>query len=175
MTWTDILKRRAEGSYAAAAGLFKLVDKKDFAWKPATGNNWLNTGQLLLHIAHGAGGPGLALLSGDWKDETIDPKWKPSGPQDFLPPAEFYKSVSSVDDALKQLAADHKKFLKALEQAGEKDLDGKMSVAPWGGPERCMGEHLESYLRHLDTHRCQLFYYLKLQGKKVGTNELWGG
>jgi hypothetical protein len=28
--------------------------------------------------------------------------------------------------------------------------------------------------QHLERHKSQLFYYLKLQGKKVNTVDLWG-
>jgi len=29
-------------------------------------------------------------------------------------------------------------------------------------------------IQHLDRHKVQLFYYLKLQGKPVNTADLWG-
>jgi len=50
-----------------------------------------------------------------------------------------------------------------------------MSAAPWE-PEnaRSLGLHCLSMVQHLDSHRHQLFYYLKLMGKDVNTMTLWG-
>jgi len=33
---------------------------------------------------------------------------------------------------------------------------------------------LNAMIGHLATHKAQLFYYLKLQGKPVNTGHLWG-
>ena len=37
-----------------------------------------------------------------------------------------------------------------------------------------LGRQLLQMVQHLDRHKSQLFYYLKLQGKPVTTAELWG-
>ncbi len=37
-----------------------------------------------------------------------------------------------------------------------------------------LGFQLHQMVRHLDEHKAQLFYYLKLQGKPVNTGDLWG-
>jgi len=37
-----------------------------------------------------------------------------------------------------------------------------------------LGWHLLQMVRHLDQHKGQLFYYLKLQGEPVNTADLWG-
>jgi uncharacterized damage-inducible protein DinB len=37
-----------------------------------------------------------------------------------------------------------------------------------------LGQHLLHMIQHLDRHKAQLFYYLKLQGQKVNTADLWG-
>ena len=50
MNWTKTLEAEMENNYRAAEGLIKLVDKDKLSWKPATGANWMTTGQLLQHI-----------------------------------------------------------------------------------------------------------------------------
>jgi hypothetical protein len=37
-----------------------------------------------------------------------------------------------------------------------------------------LGRYLLQMVQHLDRHKGQLFYYLKLQGKPVNTADLWG-
>jgi hypothetical protein len=50
-----------------------------------------------------------------------------------------------------------------------------MMAAPWApGREFVLGWHLLQMVRHLDLHKAQLFYYLKLQGESVNTGDLWG-
>lgn len=61
-----------------------------------------------------------------------------------------------------------------VEQAGEQELDTKRIPVPWSpGQELSMGEFMLQMVQHLDRHKCQLFYYLKLQGKAVTTSDLW--
>ena len=48
-------------------------------------------------------------------------------------------------------------------------------AAPWApGVSYALGRHLLQMVQHLETHKSQLFYYLKLQGVPVGTADLWG-
>jgi uncharacterized damage-inducible protein DinB len=48
-------------------------------------------------------------------------------------------------------------------------------AAPWNpGETFALGRHLLHSIRHSLQHKGQLFYYLKLQGKKVDTSDLWG-
>jgi len=37
-----------------------------------------------------------------------------------------------------------------------------------------LGHHLLQMVEHLNSHKSQLFYYLKMQGKPVNTGDLWG-
>ena len=62
-----------------------------------------------------------------------------------------------------------------IDQAGEDDLAHKEVAAPWApGSSYALGRHLLEMVQHLDRHKSQLFYYLKLQGKPVNTSDLWG-
>jgi hypothetical protein len=62
-----------------------------------------------------------------------------------------------------------------IDQAGETNLANKEIPAPWApGAPLALGRHLLQMVQHLDRHKSQLFYYLKLQGKLVSTADLWG-
>ncbi len=50
MSWTGLLTREIESMYKVTEGLLDLVDDDKLGWKPATGSNWMTTGQLLMHI-----------------------------------------------------------------------------------------------------------------------------
>ena len=64
--------------------------------------------------------------------------------------------------------------LRMVDQAGEDDLANRELAAPWApGPSYILGCHLLQMVQHLDRHKSQLFYYLKLQGKPVNTADLW--
>jgi hypothetical protein len=81
----------------------------------------------------------------------------------------------SVDEAKRLLAEDKVLALQMIDQAGEKDLAGHEIAAPWApGVRLPLGQQLLQMVQHLDRHKSQLFYYLKLQGKPVNTKDLWG-
>ena len=62
-----------------------------------------------------------------------------------------------------------------IDQAGENDMASKELAAPWApGTSFALGWHLLQMVQHLDRHKSQLFYYLKLPGKPVNTTDLWG-
>ncbi len=99
----------------------------------------------------------------------------PEGHESMLPPAEALPTVTSVEEARKLLTEDREIAYAVVENAGEERLDGEMSAAPWEeGNSRCLGMHCMNMTQHLDSHRHQLFYYLKLMGKDVNTMNLWG-
>lgn len=168
MNWTQLITTEIEDTYRAAEGLLKLVDKDKLTWKPATGANWMSTGQLLEHITSACGACIKGFVTGDWgmpADMTEE---------DMLPPAEKMPSVKSVDDAVKKLAADRKVALDMVKKAGEKDLAEKRLGAPWNPTPKSLGHHCLQMVGHLDTHKAQLYYYLKLQGKPVNTGHMYG-
>ena len=172
MSLSEILKQDAEGMYRATEGLFRLVD--DLDWKPATGSNWMTTGQLLKHCTEACGKVVNGFVTGDWGfPEGSVPEDVPAEAQ--LPRAEDMPAVESVDEALERLADDRALCLKVLSEVGDRRLIEERSAAPWGGPERTLFQHLNEMIWHLGQHKGQLFYYLKLQGKDVNTIHLWMG
>jgi hypothetical protein len=174
VNWTQLLKGEVEGVYAAAFGLLNKVDPHNLDWKPASGSNWMSVGQLLKHLAESCGGGCKGFVTGDW---GLPPGVKMTDipPEEMLPPAEKMSAIGSVEEAKKLLAADKALALKMIHQAGEKDLENKKLAAPWApGAEFPVGWQLHQMVRHLDLHKSQLFYYLKLQGKPVNTGDLWG-
>ena len=166
--WTSLIKSEIESSYHATEGLMKLVDPKSLGWKPATGANWMTTGQLLEHLTNACGACMKGFVTGDWgmpADASME---------SMLPPAEKLPAVKSVDEATKKLAADKQVALEMLAKAGEKDLTTKKVAAPWNPTPTLLGQQLLQMVGHLQQHKGQLFYYLKLQGKPVNTGHLWG-
>jgi hypothetical protein len=79
-----------------------------------------------------------------------------------------------VDEAMKKLAADKKVALDMVAKAGEKDLAARKIAAPWDPTEKLLGVQCLHMVGHLGTHKSQLFYYLKLQGKPVNTGHMYG-
>jgi hypothetical protein len=94
--------------------------------------------------------------------------------EDLLPPAEKLPAAKSVAEARNLLAADKALGLEMIRKAGEKDLAGKRLAAPWNPTPKPLGQQCLEMTQHLATHKSQLFYYLKLQGKPVNTGNLWG-
>jgi len=93
----------------------------------------------------------------------------------MLPPAEALPTVETVAKARELLAADKKLALEMLAQAGEDDLENKRLAAPWSPQQETqLGHHLLGMVIHLQSHKSQLFYYLKLMGRDVNTMHLWG-
>ena len=166
MNWTDLLKSDLEAAYHATEGLVKLVEKDKLSWKPATGSNWMTTGQLLHHITDACGACCKGFVTGDWG--------LPAGVEMTMPTAEQLPSVKDPASALTMLAADKKLALEMVAKVGEKDLASKKASAPWDPTEHPLGRQLLHMISHLQQHKGQLFYYLKLQGKPVNTGNLWG-
>ena len=94
--------------------------------------------------------------------------------QDHVPPAAALPSVVSVKQALELLAENRSLAVGCIAQADEADLLGRKLAAPWGGPQYFLFQHLLHMIAHLAQHKGQLFYYLKLMGKDLGTADLWG-
>ncbi len=176
MTWTDLVTCAMNEAYKATDNLMAMVSDDELAWKPATGENWMTTGQLLMHLTNACGACCQGFVTGDWgMPEGMDLSDIP--PEEMLPPAEKLPTVESVADARRLLTADMELGLRMVSEAGEDRLDNEMLRAPWDGGDcgdRRLGEHLFGMVQHLATHKAQLFYYLKLQGKNVNTHHLWG-
>ncbi len=175
MSLSEILKEDAATMYRVTEGLFDLVD--DLDWKPATGKNWMTTGQLMRHCAEACGSGMRGFLTGDWGPygEALEESMEETGEDPPLPTAEEMPAVQSVEEALGLLRADREVCMEALAGVSDARLVGERSAAPWGGPERTLLQHCCETIWHLGQHKGQLFYYLKLQGKDVDTMNLWMG
>ena len=174
MKWTDMLNERMEYSYAVADKLMAMVQDSELDWKPATGKNWMTVGQLLHHIPGACGLCCKGFATGDWglpEGASMDDMDE----SEMLPPAEALPTAESVAAAREALAADKLVALQMVAEAGEERLENEMSSAPWDeGMEKCLGAHMLGMCEHLDSHKHQLFYYLKLMGRDVNTMHLWG-
>jgi uncharacterized damage-inducible protein DinB len=175
MNWTELLKAAVEQAYPVTDALMAKVRDDELNWKPATGENWMTLGQLLMHLTTSCGTGCRGFVTGDW---GMPPgmKLEDLSPEDMLPPAEKLPTIESVAEARRKLAEDKALALQMIDQAGEADLDGRISAAPWDPPgmQKSLGQHLLSMVMHLDSHKAQLFYYLKLMGRPVNTHDLWG-
>jgi len=167
MILTELLHHRAEDAYHAAEGLLALVDEGALSWKPATGGNWMTTAQLLRHLTDACGAAMKGFVTGDWGTP-------PGEEEGALPAAERLPAVTSVEEARRGLAADKRLALEMIAKAGEAELTSVRVAAPWDPTPRLLGYQLCEMIDHLISHKAQLFYYLKLQGKPVHTGHLWG-
>ncbi len=173
MSLTEVLEQETEGMYTVTEKLFELVDADQLSWKPDTGGNWMNVGQLLMHCASSCGAGIKGFVTGDWGlPEGMS--FEDIPPDQMLPPAEKMPAVESVEQALSLLAEDKKVALEVLASLGEEKLLTEKSAAPWGGPQVTLFQHLLHMIGHLEQHKGQLFYYLKLLGTDVNTSHLWG-
>jgi uncharacterized damage-inducible protein DinB len=161
VSWKELLTREIEHEYKATEGLIDLVKDGDLAWKPPTGKNWMTTAQLLRHLVEGTGMAFRGVVTGDWgMPAGVDLSSLP--PEEMLPPAE------------KMPAADRKLALEMVGRVSEQDLEHKHAPVPWDPTPMVLGHRLLQMVGHLVHHKCQLFYYLKTQGKPVNTGNLWG-
>jgi hypothetical protein len=173
MSWTELIKRELAKAYGSTEGLVDMVRDSELNWKPATGHNWMTVGQLLKHITEACGAGFRGFVTGDW---GLPADFDPSKmtPEQMLPPAEKLPALTSVAEAKKLLAKDKKLAFDMLAKCNEKKLDTQDAPAPWDKSKMILGHRLLQMVYHLDSHKHQLFYYLKLQGKPVNTGHLWG-
>lgn len=173
MNWTQLLKSEIETTYSTTEKLLDKVNPESLEWKPATGCNWMTTGQLLKHMSNGCGAGCKALVTGDW-GLPEGKKFEDLSPEEIFPPAEKLPTTADIPEAKRLLAEDKVLAIQMLDEAGE-DFLNKQAPIPWA-PETLlpMGQHLLRMVQHLDRHKSQLFYYLKLQGIPLNTVDLWG-
>ncbi len=171
MNWTELIKAEMDSSYHAADKLMDLVEESSLQWKPATGMNWMTTGQLLRHIPDACGMCFKGFVTGDWGIPEDAGKMPAEA---MLPPAETLPAVASVAEAKERLAKDRELALAMLAEAGEEGLATRKVPAPWNPTERILGQQLLGMVGHLEMHKNQLYYYLKLQGKPVNTFHMFG-
>lgn len=173
MKFRELLRDAMNQTYFATETMFDMVEGDDLDWKPSTGENWMTTGQLLMHASVGCGFLMKGFITGDWSmPDEATPKEKPAN--GMMHSAEQLPSVESVKQAKDLLAKDKELGYSLLEQCSDEDLDSKKVSAPWDPREMALGVRLLEMVNHLNQHKGQLFYYHKLQGKPVNTMHLWG-
>jgi hypothetical protein len=173
MNFKDLLRSSLEYNYTVAGNLMDMVEDDKLDWKPATSDNWMTTGQLIMHLTNACGSPIKGFVTGDWgMPEDFDPSQLK--PEDMLPPAEKLPALDSVAEAKRLLAEDKKLALAMLDRCSEEDLNNKPAPAPWDPETMPLGRRLLEMALHLGSHKDQLFYYLKLQGYPVNTRHKWG-
>jgi len=176
MNWTELLTAAIDENFRVADKLMAEVTDAELDWKPATGTNWMSTGQLLHHMTISCGFCCRGFLTGDWgMPECADAPEGDTPETDMLPPAEALPTTDSVQAARDALAADKQIALDTVAQAGEDKLGNEKVAPPWE-PDgaRLYGEQFLGMVLHLQSHKSQLFYYLKLMGRDVNTMHLWG-
>ncbi|MHC4779497.1 MAG: DinB family protein [Planctomycetota bacterium] len=171
MDWKKFLKGQVEYTFGVTENLIALVEEGDLDWMPETGANWMTTAQLLKHVSNACGSPCKGFVLGDWGI----PEGADLSAEDMLPSADKLPGVKSVGEARTLLAADKALALEMIDRAADDALATQPAPAPWDPSEVPLGERLLQMVVHLESHKAQLFYYLKLQGKPVNTSHLWGG
>lgn len=173
MTLIEVLKQDAENMYAVTEALFKRVEPGMLEWKPATGENWMTVGQLLMHCTGSCGMAIQGFITGDWGlPEGV--RFEDMKPEDALPPASAMATAESVEQALQLLAVDRALATAQLSALDESRLLAASFPPPWGGKSVTLFQHLLNMIGHLGIHRAQLFYYLKLMGQNVNTMDMYG-
>lgn len=174
MNWTQFLKGEVETTYAVTAKLIDQVDPGSLGWKPLSGSNWMTVGQLLMHLTTACGMGCKGFVCDEW-DLPGGKQWEDLSPDEVLPGAEVLPAIEDVADAKRLLAEDEVLALAMIDRAGEDALGQRLIEAPWArGVLLPLGQWILKMIQHLDQHKGQLFYYLKLQGKPVNTVDLWG-
>ncbi len=173
MTLVEILQQEADHMYRVTECLFRRVESDALAWKPPIGQNWMTTGQLLMHCTVACGTSLRGFITGDWGlPEGV--RYEDLKPEEVLPPASKLPAVDTVEQALELLERDRQLALAQLAGLDEAKLLADRSPAPWGGQPLTLFQHLLNMIGHLGQHKGQLFYYLKLRGQDVDTVDLWG-
>ncbi len=172
MNYKQLLEVQIEHAYNKTDLLMDMVDEDKLNWKPSKENNWMSTGQLLKHITESCGMGFKGFVTSDWgMPDGVD--MSELAPEDMIPSADKLPSLDSVSEAKLLLDEDKVLAYKMLEKCTEDDLANKKMVAPWAPIEMNLGFWLLQMVEHLNQHKAQLFYYLKIQGKPVNTGHLW--
>ncbi len=170
MNWTEFLTTQAEEAYDVVNKLVAKLDEESLSWKPESGENWMTVGQLLEHIKMACGACMFGFVTGDWSAVMPEGDMDPSGE---MPTADKLPTCPSIDDFKAAFEKDRELAFSMIEKVGEEDLTKKLTAAPWNPVERTLGVQFNECVAHLNSHKAQLFYYLKLQGHAVGTMDLW--
>ncbi len=173
MNWHELIEKEIKDVFRCTEQLISMTDDSELSWKPSSGSNWMTTGQLLMHISTACGVPMKDFISCD-SGMPDDLSANELTLEEMLPPAEKMPAVESVNQALLLLAEDKKMALSSLSGCSEEDLDSRPTPALWDPEPLPLGFRLLQMTAHLNQHKTQLFYYLKLMGKPVSTRTLYG-
>jgi len=83
-------------------------------------------------------------------------------------------AVESVEEALQLLAEERKMALTSLALCREDEPESRQTPALWDPEPLPLGLRLLQMTAHLNQHKTQLFYYLKLMGNAFSTRTLYG-
>ena len=162
MDWVALLKSEFEDVYRSSAFLMDLVDEDKLDWKPEHGENWMSTRELLRHMTNACGWCSEQFVKDGWA--SVMSGEAPSPPT----------TVESLAEAKELLEKDREAVYALVDQVGDEELGSKKLSAPWDPTERPLGQHILNMASHLNVHKAQLFYYLKMQGKPVNTYTMYG-
>ena len=148
-------------SVRPAEKLIGMVPADKLDWKP--GPTFMTTGQVICHLSDGLGVGLETVLSGKW------------GPMEEMEAAMKLENLPScgVQEALSKLAKDSQILRTTLDAISEADFTNRVVSVPWGWNTKLeiMAVH---FLGHFNSHKMQLFIYLKLLGLPVNTETLYG-
>ena len=132
MNVSEILKKQVEETYNATLGLVDQVDADQLDWKPATGDNWMTTGQLLRHLETACGMIAGCFVTGDWSVlAQFEADESKRDPETGMLPASEMQTCTDVAACRAAIEADKAKALAAIDEAGEERLVNEESAAPW--------------------------------------------
>ncbi|MCA8939498.1 MAG: DinB family protein [Planctomycetes bacterium] len=169
--WISTLNREMDFGYSAMRMLLDLCDEDKLDWKPSEDNNWWTLGQLIRHTTQACGWCCKGMVDGVWDMDALG--YPVDADPDGLLPASQQPSVESLAHARALLDEDDKLAREMIAKAGEERLESEQLEAPWG-TKGTLGQLMLDSATHLNAHKTQLFYYLKLLGKPVNTPILYG-
>ncbi|MFT7619117.1 MAG: hypothetical protein ACI97A_002766 [Planctomycetota bacterium] len=171
MNWTELLNTQAKVAYRVVDSMTEKIDESTLGWRPESGENWMTVGQLLEHIKIACGAVMLGFATQDWSALMPDGDMTPN---EAMPTAESQPTCESLAEFKTAIEKDRELAIRLIEETSEEDLSNKKTSAPWNPEERVLGAQFLECIEHLNSHKAQLFYYLKLQGVSVDTRDLWG-
>ncbi|MHC4408881.1 MAG: DinB family protein [Planctomycetota bacterium] len=173
MNWTALLNAEIEDKFQSTAALLGMVDDSMLGWKPPSGENWMTMGQLIWHLPEACGFCMRGFVTEGWElPAAVDPA--DAAPEGLMPQADDMRAATSADEVVAKFAEDKELAHAMVAEAGEERLANEVSTAPWDPRPMPLGQRLLGMVEHLTVHRAQLFYYLKLMGKPVGTKDMYG-
>jgi uncharacterized damage-inducible protein DinB len=135
--------------------LMEMSPTDKLGWRPLEGA-W-SLGQLLNHSSSSSA-IYMALINNQW------PKPETRIPHDQLPEIEGAKAKEIFHAHLENT-------LKLLESISDDDFNNKTVETPWG-VKGSLARVIQVIADHQNSHRVELFMYLKLIGLKVNTQTL---